>query len=322
MSISVTGFKSRKNIFSTHDNKIKLKNSFLNVIKESIYQDVGSLVSLSLAQYKITKSIKEALSVSTYDGSLKSFYFDFDQYKNYQSELEQFYLKMSSEFNEENIFNFYKKAFELANELDKENPYQRGIDLSARIVNVSSIEYQFKDYSIYQFFYGANKFTSIAEKEISKFKTLKKYYYYDHTDKPRKISDRLWNKRAKDWWAIINRSGSYMSWCPANGGITHDFFCYKDIELNITEMRNYKNTDEENVKILVKESISDELFKKHLALKLEEKGMTMEDYKNSSKYHYSTHAFFKAREEFSEMKQNCDPKIVEKEMEYLQLLKK
>lgn len=322
MSISVNGFKGPKELFSLQNNKAKLKNEFLKVIKKSLYKDIGSLISLSLARYKMSNSINDALSEYNDEGSLKTYYRDFSNYPIYQKELEPFYKKMEDEFNEINIFEFYKKAFELTNKLDKEHPNHRGLCLSSRIVNVSGIEYQFKNYSIYQFFYGANKFSGENEKSIKKIKELKSYYYYDHTDKPDNICNRLWKKRSKDWWSIINRSGSYMSWCPANGGKQIDFLSYQEIDFNIIELQNFKNTTEKNANKLMKRDLLKELMDSYLEEEIKESGMTRDEFIKASSYSYHTGSFLKARDKMIEMEEENDVRLSNKEKIYLEMLKK
>lgn len=324
MSLNMEGYKSKRKAL-IGEPLVNIRTLSIKTAFDLFMSDVGKIMSLSLAHFKLTGNIKESLGQDYFNGSLTMFYRAFQDYPEYQLLLTPYYEAMQKEINKETIFSFYKEAFRLANELDENNPEQREMYLSNRLVNISVVEFPFKDYSLYQFFYGSNDLKNELSKEISKIKILKSYDYYNGTDKPDNMSERVWRKRGKDWNKVIRRCGGYFAWTPSKGGKSVTIANYKDIDLDIEKIDLYLMTDEESAAFLAKKEILNVEYLNQLELTATKEGFeNFEDMKTKEKeipFHIYTDAFFDSNAILKELIDNDAEILKIKKIEILEKLK-
>lgn len=293
MSISVTGFKGRKNLFATTQDSFK--RLVIKTAEEMFMKIIASNTDALITHYAYCKNIDEVMDMVGPLNSINHLMYEFKDYPKINKEMEFYYNLMKSNLTEKTCFDFFENYIKLSNKLNKENPEQHLTYVSSNIVDVSVIEYPFGNYSIYQFFYGSLDLGSLMNEKMKSIKELKDYSYYDGSDRPENASNRTWNKKRKDWLNIIKRCGSYFSWCPKNGGENYHITDISEIHFNIDNINKYKKNKEENIKVLAKKIMLKDFYKIELEKTLKEYGFkNIEELNKSGDLSIYSYAFFDA----------------------------
>lgn len=294
MSISVVGFKGQKGLFKT-DAKEDIKELLIKSTLEYFHSKIAEHMSVVLAKYKYTGNANKALKIEAKCGSLNYMMTEFKDYPKFSDKLLPFYENLKLDLTENNFFNFYERYIMESNELNNEHESQNEIYISDNIIDVTVMEYEFENYSIYQFFYGSIKLGNMLSNELLYSGYFEDYHYYDNTDRPDDISKEEWNIRKEDWFDIIKRCGSYRTWCPKNGGESFALFDYNDIKLNMDEMKSFKLDDEETVKFLTKNILFNKIYYQELENVSKQKGFeTIKDFEKQARLTEFTEIFFDA----------------------------
>lgn len=296
MSISVQGFKGRKNLFQSPESET-IKNKIVHITKEMFLKMIASNIDALMTHYRYCKDIDEVMKMVGSLNSIEYLVSEFKEYPDMHAKLNIHYESMKNELTDENCFNFLLNYIKISNELDSMYPNQRLTYVSNNLVNINVMEYEFRDYSIYQFFYGSLDLGNLLNNQIVKISKLKNYAYYNNTDKPKNIKERVWRKREKDWNEIIKRCGSYFSWCPENSGKKIHIADIKNIDISFDEVKKYRSTIERNLQILVKKIMMKDFYKIELEKLLKENGyQSIKELNESKDFSLYTYAFIDSSE--------------------------